>query len=266
MPRASFTIVSVVVALSFLLSSSLPAAQGGPHIASPSDPPSGGWVPSRTPTLAWRFLALDDSDFQTAFEVEVATDANFTDVVVASAPVSSNETAWEVPAPGLAAGNWSWRVRAADSNGTWSSWLASSFGVDLEPPEITMVRVDKRYTDGGFVGYSVCWLSTDAASGVGNATVEVEGVSNKTVGTGAGSCVGVGRPPPGTYRVRLWVRDRVNHTGFAETTFTVTDPWSENAWILGSAVVAVVATIAALFFWRRRRRRGRSPKGAPPSD
>jgi len=90
------------------------------------------------PTFSWKFIDTPD-DEQTAYQVQIATDNNFSNIIYDSGKIISNSNTYRVSAPpnGLNYDTtYYWRVKVWDKTGLASDWASSSFKTLAEHPTI----------------------------------------------------------------------------------------------------------------------------------
>jgi len=80
------------------------------------------------PTLRWTFSDPDHNDHQSAYQVQIANDINFSSLILNTGRVSSGNTFYNVPSRVLICGTtYHWRVKVWDRHNVVSSWANSSF-------------------------------------------------------------------------------------------------------------------------------------------
>lgn len=97
-----------------------------PSVPTLISPPNYSATNDTTPTLSWSSVSG-----AVLYDLEVATDTSFSDIIYISQGASTNETL-----PSLADDWYYWHVRARDLIGNWSSWSGYyAFKIDTVPPE-----------------------------------------------------------------------------------------------------------------------------------
>ncbi len=115
-------------------------------------PPNGDAIPDNTPTFTWKFADLD-SGKQSAFQVLIDDDIDFTNIDIDSGEQISANQYWIFPtgmADGLYTelpdGSWYWMVRTKDVDGSWGQYTDPFvFTVDTHSPT-SQVTLPAKYT------------------------------------------------------------------------------------------------------------------------
>lgn len=109
-------------------------ANHSPATPTPTSPSDGLISVSTTPTLYWTFNDPDASmgDYQSAYQVQMATNPAFTANLLDTSWVTSQSNNYTPPARAYM--TWYWRVRTKDAAGVVSPWSVTySFKVDRAP-------------------------------------------------------------------------------------------------------------------------------------
>jgi hypothetical protein len=121
-----------------------------------------------TQTFTWNFSDLD-SISQSAFQVQIDDDDNFTSVDYDSTEQGVAELYWNFPErtnyTTISDGKWYWRVRVKDNDGTWSRYSSSlSFYIDTHNP------ISEIGTPQNGSSHNSCDLISGTASDTANGT------------------------------------------------------------------------------------------------
>jgi hypothetical protein len=121
------------------------------------------------PTLSWIFSDPDYNDYQSAYQIQIDNNSNFSSLELNTGKVSSGASSYDIPSGVLNCGaTYYWRVKVWDKHGIESSWSNSSFNTSPacnNPPSATNLQVvQPDYCVFGPTGI-FSWIFTDVDLG-----------------------------------------------------------------------------------------------------
>jgi hypothetical protein len=141
-----------------------------------TSPANNSILNNNIPIFQWDFID-SDSIQQTEFQVQIADDIKFENVVYDSQPQMSIESSWQFPSGTsydlMTDGSWYWRVKVKDNDGSWSDY-STSFKLTIDTHEpMSMVKIPMN---NGFYNdlNSISGTASDPFLGTGINNVQVE--------------------------------------------------------------------------------------------
>jgi predicted GH43/DUF377 family glycosyl hydrolase len=117
------------------------------------------WTNDNRPTFCWTFSDPDAQDVQTAYQIQVDDDYEFSSVDYDSGKVSSAATS-HAPIGGIADGIYYWRARVWDSDNDNSTWSPSRIiKIDTVPPMNPGVLWSPSHIPGVWSNDNTIWVS-----------------------------------------------------------------------------------------------------------
>jgi hypothetical protein len=143
-----------------------------PRAPAPLSPANGGWTNLSRPEFTWTF-SDGDSDSQGAFELQLSPTGRFDADTLTSGIIKSPEASY-TPPDGLGDGDWYWKVRTRDPEGSWGPFsVTAHFGLDTEPPQDVLVEAEPAgWSEWPFV---LNFSTSDGFSGLAGYDLWVDG-------------------------------------------------------------------------------------------
>jgi hypothetical protein len=106
-------------------------------------------ISNNKPLFEWDMID-NDSDQQSAYQVQIDDEDNFNSINYDSGSQVTTHKFWQFPSGTgyntIPDGTWNWRVRLRDNDGDWGQYsLVSTFKVDTVPPTSSISTPDKLY-------------------------------------------------------------------------------------------------------------------------